>query len=127
MPGNPSTINIPPRTRSRAAGAAIVLVGLSPMKKIGMTPSATSKLPRSKLMPLSRYNVVDDIVKTSLQGTPACSLAKDQTQLSSLFSAQSIPEEESFCDGTVALTRLGLYLLSISLIQDNMSRSKGEF
>jgi hypothetical protein len=66
--GSPNTINIPPRTRSRAAVAPIVLVESSPLKKTGMTPRTTSKLPMLKLRALKRYSFADDMVQNLLAG-----------------------------------------------------------
>jgi hypothetical protein len=48
--------------RSRAAVAAIGLLGSSPVKKTGMAARAASRPPMSKLIPLKRYRVVDDMV-----------------------------------------------------------------
>src|SRR5579859_7291116 len=51
-----------PMMRSRAAVAAIELLGSSPVKKTGTAARAANKPPMSKLIPLNRYSVVDDMV-----------------------------------------------------------------
>jgi hypothetical protein len=65
MPGRPRIPNDAPTNWMRAPAMVMVLVG-SLLKMPRMPPTMARTLPMSRLKPLKRYSVVDDIVHTLL-------------------------------------------------------------